>query len=193
MPQFEFVVIGKLHRLSEVNGTTLAPYTDGKVPNLQFVGHLEGEAKHEYLKRAKILLNTSIWEGIPLSFVEALAVGTLLVSNVNPDDLVARFGAYVGDVPGDGFEGVDAFVSAIDELLRDDERRRAMARAAVEYIRERHSIDAFREKIHAVLMEAAAKGRQKRSGIVSTYMATRLASLKRRVFRARVASHAKLK
>jgi glycosyltransferase involved in cell wall biosynthesis len=180
LPQFAFVVIGKLHRRSKINETVLAPFIDGQVPNLRFVGHLEGKAKAAYLKRAKILLNTSIWEGIPLSFLEALAVGTVIVSSVNPDDLVARFGVYVGEAPGDGFESIDAFVGAIIKVMGDEERRSATARAAVEYIRERHSIDAFRKSMHGVLMEEAAIGVQKkRESVPFASIGRGLASVRR--------------
>lgn len=165
MPEFQFVVIGKVHRRAETNKSILDPYLDGKVPNLSFAGHLDGQAKQDYLKRAKVLLNTSIWEGIPLSFLEALAVGTLIVSNVNPDNLVERFGVYVGEVRGDGFDGVDLFVSAIHGLMQNEERRRGLARSAVAYIRERHSIEAFRKSMHKVLTEEAAEGLRRRKGL----------------------------
>lgn len=182
MPQYRFVVIGKFHRDSKLNQTVLTPYTDGKVSNLELVGQLEGDAKQAYLKRAKILLNTSIWEGIPLSFLEALSVGTLVVSNVDPDGLVSRFGCHIGECLGDGFEGVDAFVTAIEALLRDEERRRSLSSSAVQYVREHHSIGHFQTRMRAILLEEAAIAQQKKralglvqrlSGIVRRLMGKR--------------------
>ena len=178
MPELQFVVIGKVYRRSEENRSVLDPYIDGKVPNLSFAGHLDGQAKHDYLKRAKILLNTSIWEGIPVSFLEALAVGTLIVSNVNPDNLVERFGVYVGEVGGDGFDGVDLFVSAIQGLMQNEERRRGLARSSVAYIRRRHSIETFRKCMHEVLTEEAAEGLRRRKSIFLRGTRNRSTSLK---------------
>jgi glycosyltransferase involved in cell wall biosynthesis len=171
MPQYQFAVIGRFHRHVAMNKAALEPYMDGKVPNLKFVGHLEGDAKYEYLKRAKILLNTSIWEGIPQSFLEALSVGTLLVSNLNPDNLTARFGAYIGEAPGDGFDKVGAFAAAIDGLLSDEARRRALAHAAREHVRTRHSVEAFRASMHQLLQQEAAKGAENKRKILSAAIA----------------------
>jgi glycosyltransferase involved in cell wall biosynthesis len=171
MPQYQFVVIGKFHRHQKANKAALEPYIDGRIPNLQFVGHLEGDAKFDYQKRAKELLNTSIWEGVPQSFLEALSVGTLLVSNLNPEDLTARFGAYVGEVPGDGFDKVHVFVSAIAALLGDEDRRRALAHAAREYIRTKHTVEAFQTEMRALLFDEAAKALKKRREVLLRYFA----------------------
>lgn len=169
MPQFQFVAIGNFHRRQKANKAALEPYIEGKIPNLQFVGHLEGEAKFHYLKRAKVLLNTSIWEGVPQSFLEALSVGTLLVSNLNPEDLTARFGAHVGEVPGDGFDRVHLFVSAIKALLGDEDRRRTLARAAREYVRTGHSVAAFQREMQALLFDEAAKASERRRKVLLRY------------------------
>ena len=76
-----------------------------------------GDEKIQYLKDAKILVNTSIHEALPVSFLEALSYGTLLISNRNPDDLTSKFGIWTGDVLGDGFDKVGLYVNAIRELM----------------------------------------------------------------------------
>jgi glycosyltransferase involved in cell wall biosynthesis len=70
------------------------------IENLHFAGHVDGLEKEQYLKDAKILVNTSIHEALPISFLEALSFGTLLVSNRNPEELTEKFGIHVGDVLG---------------------------------------------------------------------------------------------
>jgi glycosyltransferase involved in cell wall biosynthesis len=147
MPEYEFYVMGKFFRLREQNEEALKPYMNGSVKNLRFVGHLDGEEKHRMIREAKILLNTSIWEGIPISWLEALEKGTLIVSNLNNEELPSKFGAFTGDNFGDGFEGVDSYCKAIKKLMEDDELRNRMAGDAVKYIRERHSRERFRKDI----------------------------------------------
>lgn len=141
MPQYEFYVIGQTFREKEENSAIMQNYKN--ISNLFFVGHLEDEKKEIFLKDAKILVNTSIHEALPVSFLEALSYGTVLVSNRNPENLTSQFGIYVGNVIGDGFDKVDLFVNAIQELICDDVKRNILAQAAIDYIKERHSVEKF--------------------------------------------------
>ena len=105
---------------------------------MHFVGHVEGEQKAQYLREAKILVNTSIHEALPISFLEALSFGTLIVSNRNPEQLTQKFGYWVGDVFGDGFDKVNLYVDAIKRILNDENLRQQTAEAAVKYVRDVH-------------------------------------------------------
>lgn len=78
----------------------------------------------KYIREAKILVNTSIHEALPITFLEALAYGTLLVSCRNPEDLTSKFGRYTGPVLGDGFDKVPLFTSAIEELIENEGLRK---------------------------------------------------------------------
>ena len=64
--------------------------------------------------------------------------GVLLVSNRNPDGLTERFGIWVGDVLGDGFDAVDKFVDAIQKILNDEVRRYDLSREAQLYVKRFH-------------------------------------------------------
>jgi len=104
MPQYQFYVLGATgrNRNEDANRKTLEPYrnADGtsRIPNLHFEGHVEGEIKNYHIKTAKLLVNTSIWEGIPVSWLEALSYGTLIVSAFDRDQIVGRFGTFIGEV-----------------------------------------------------------------------------------------------
>lgn len=150
MPQYEFYVIGQTFREKEENFLIMKDYEN--IENLFFVGHLDGEDKFRFLKDAKILVNTSIHEALPMSFLEALSYGTVLVSNRNPENLTSQFGAYVGDIFGDGFDKVDLFVNAIQELMLDDTRRNLLAQAAIDYIKDRHSVERFVPDMQNVIL-----------------------------------------
>lgn len=62
------------------------------LPNVEFVGKVEREDILQFLKMAKFLLNTSRYEGFSNTFLEAMIVGTpVLTTNlVNPDGLISK-------------------------------------------------------------------------------------------------------
>lgn len=153
LPEYEFHMLGQTFREADENTAIMAPYKD--LPNLHFAGHVDGEVKETFLKEAKVLINTSIHEALPISFLEALAYGTLLVSCRNPEDLTSRFGEFVGTVPGDGYEQVPLFVDAVRRLMEDEPRRTRLAAEAVAYIREVHNVPRFVRDLRAVLHETA--------------------------------------
>lgn len=151
MPHYQFYVLGQTFRDEGRNSEILEPYL--QLPNLHFAGHVDGDEKASYLKRAKILINTSIHEALPISFLEALSYGTLLVSNRNPENLTEKFGIHVGDVLGDGFDKVDLYCTAVNELLNDDLKRQTLATQAVEYIRKVHNVDDFVVNLREIVLE----------------------------------------
>lgn len=151
MPGYQFYMMGQSFRDKEKNDSMMSSYTS--IPNLHFIGHLEGKDKKAYLERAKILVNTSIHEAIPITFLEALSYGVLLVSCRNPDDLTSRFGKYVGQVLGDGFDKVDLFVEAIHSILSDDIKRKDLSQKAISYTRETHGLKRFVEHMRKIFTE----------------------------------------
>lgn len=124
--------------------------------NLDFRGHTTGEEKRDLLRRAKLLVNTSIHEAVPVSFLEALSYGCLLVSCQFSDGITERFGRYTGKVLGQGQGSLDAFEGAIRDLLRDEPRRHRMAQRAVAYVRSEHSIDRFQRTLRDIIHQAFA-------------------------------------
>lgn len=155
MPQYEFYVLGKTTREKEKNSAIMDCYTN--IPNLHFAGHVDGAEKEQFLKDAKILVNTSIHEALPVSFLEALSYGTLLVSNRNPDDLTSRFGVWTGDVLGDGFDKLDLYVDGINRLMTDEKLRMDLSIQATEYIRAVHNVPKFVRDLRATIYENARK------------------------------------
>ena len=151
MPEYDFYVLGKTTREKERNSSILEPYMS--IPNLHFAGHVDGEQKNQFLKDAKILVNTSIHEALPVSFLEALSYGTLLVSNRNPDDLTSKFGIWTGDVLGDGFDKVPLFVDAIKKIMTDEALRSSLARRATEYIKSVHNVPKFVQDLRNQIIE----------------------------------------
>lgn len=65
------------------------------IPNLEFAGFLDqfsGTQLTELLGKSWILINTSVREGLPTSFIEAAAHGCAILSGIDPDGFASRFG-----------------------------------------------------------------------------------------------------
>ncbi len=89
MPDLDFVAAGAA-RDGERDAALRAHF--GRLPNLQLPGVVRGREKDRLLRRAWILCNTSLREGLPRSFQEALAYGCAIVSGVDPDGYASRYG-----------------------------------------------------------------------------------------------------
>lgn len=154
MPEYNFYMLGQSHREQEENAAIMSKYLN--IPNLHFEGHVDGIQKNTFIKEAKILVNTSIHEALPVSFLEALSYGTLIVSNRNPENLTNRFGIYVGDVLGDGFDKVDLYVYAIKKLM-NDKLYYEKSQSAINYVKENHNIDKFVKHIRNLIIQETRK------------------------------------
>jgi glycosyltransferase involved in cell wall biosynthesis len=117
------------------------------VLNLHLTGFVTEEEKSRILERSWALVNTSIREALPVSFLEALAHETPIISGEDPDGITSTYGFRV--------EG-DDYPSGIEWLLGSDEwasrgrRGRAYVEATYEVGRvvEMH-IDAYRRVLEA--------------------------------------------
>lgn len=152
MPQYDFYFCGQIHekKMHEI----MKPYLGLK--NCHFAGHIEGNEKANLLRDSKILINSSIHEAIPISFLEAMSYGMLLVSNRNPDDLTSQFGIGVKQINGDGYDSVDSFVEAIENIMLHPEIYVQKALEARAYIQSHHSIDKFIGELRS-LIESSVK------------------------------------
>jgi glycosyltransferase involved in cell wall biosynthesis len=107
--------------------------------NLHLHGHVEGEAKLRHLEAAWLLLNTSIHEGLPVSFQEALAYEVPIVAALNPEDVPRRFGRFVGTHSGDGSSAIEPFVAAVRHLVTDPAERTRLGREGRAWLEATHS------------------------------------------------------
>lgn len=155
MPEYEFWVLGRINTNKVETANFWKKYQD--IPNLHFAGHVDGARKTQFLQDAKILMNTSIHEALPVSFLEAMSYGCALVSNRNPDDLTSKFGVWTGDVLGDGFDKIDLYVNAVRELMSNEPKRKKLGLAAREYVQQIHNIPKFINDMRDVIYQEAGK------------------------------------
>jgi glycosyltransferase involved in cell wall biosynthesis len=106
----------------------------GDVPNLEmlgFVDQFQSAQLKVILSQSWILVNTSVREGLPTSFLEALANRCALLSSVDPGGVTQRFGYFVRN---------DDFATGLATLLENDVWREK-GEAGWEYVRESFEIE----------------------------------------------------
>lgn len=159
LPEYDFYVLGQFFRYKEDNERMLAPYITDNIKNLHFVGHVDGEKKKQLIKESRLLLSTAIWEGIPISWLETLSYGTILISDLERENLATQFGKFIGEIPGDGFDGIQKFIPAIKELMENDILYENKAITAIKYIRDTHNISRFVQDLRAVIYEETSNSK----------------------------------
>ena len=115
-PDVEFIAMGRSHN-PETDSRLRREYCG--IPNLKLVGFVSEEEKSRVLERSWMLVNTSIREALPISFLESLAHETAILSGENPDGLTSTYGHHVTD--GDYDRGLRALLEG--EAWRDKGRR----------------------------------------------------------------------
>jgi glycosyltransferase involved in cell wall biosynthesis len=142
-PDIDFVAMGQGHD-PEADKLLREEY-DG-ISNLRLTGFVSEEEKSRILEASWALVNTSIREALPVSFLEALAHETPIISGENPDALTSTFGHHVTD---------DDYAEGLRWMLGDEgwsERGRRGRR----YVEENHEAGAVVDRhieIYRVLLE----------------------------------------
>lgn len=132
--QFEAVGLGRDEKWAQ---GILDRYA--RLPNLKirgFVDQFDGQGLFELLGKSWVLVNTSVRESLPTTFVEAAGHGCAILSEINPDGFASRFGFHVqrGDYAG-----------GLSALLKGDSWR-TCGRRGFEEVRQIHSVDASIQK-----------------------------------------------
>lgn len=149
LPDYDFYVCGQ--------GELLEKDKYKEIKNLKFMGHVSGEEKDRILRECKVLVNTSIHEAIPVSFLEAISYGLYIVSCQNPDDITKNYGVWTGTILGDGLNQIDKFLSGIKQCITNYEEKKL--REGIEYIKENHSIEKFQKDLRKVVIEGVESGK----------------------------------
>jgi len=105
----------------------------GHLPNLEmtgFINQFDTGSLSNLLDESWILVNTSIREGFPTSFLEAMGHRCALLSRVNPDGVTAQFGYHAKS---------DDFATGLANLLEGDAWREK-GEAGYHYVKEKFEI-----------------------------------------------------
>ncbi len=112
-------------------------------PNLELLGHLDGDDKAARLAGAWVLVNTSPHEGLAVSFLEALAAETPLAAFVDTGGVVSRFGLCAGPSEGAGTAELPALEAVLRRLLDDESLRVGLGRSGRAWVEAVHGPDPF--------------------------------------------------
>lgn len=94
-PDIDFYILGSSHEIhGGKNRDNHFRKKYSHVKNLHFLGFQSGDVKERILSEAWILINTSAYECLPVSFLEAMAHKCALLSTQNPDGYTEKFGAW---------------------------------------------------------------------------------------------------
>jgi glycosyltransferase involved in cell wall biosynthesis len=137
LPHLRFLWIGG--PASEISGIP---------PNVEITGWLDRQVVHERMLEATVFLSTSLYEGMPLSILEAQSLGLPVVSTPAPGsrDVV------IDGVTGRLAAGVDELANAIVETINDGARRRQYVEAARRQLRADHSETVLLDKWRALYL-----------------------------------------
>ena len=117
-PDVEFYCLGKSNF-----GFDQTPWKN--VKNLHFTGFISQEEKFKLLEKSWVSVNSSVYECLPVAFLEACAYKCAILSHVNPDNFASEFGWWT---PLDGYRNfpfkmenvVYNFSLGLSRLLEND-------------------------------------------------------------------------
>jgi glycosyltransferase involved in cell wall biosynthesis len=132
-PELQFEVAGPVY--DDACSRTAAAAA-GALPNVSLLGAVAREQMDSLYRNASLLCCTSDYEGFPNTFLEAWSHGLPVVSTVDPDGVIEQ--RNLGRVASD----TTTLVSAIRTLHGDPAAYAASSRAAREYFRAHHAMDA---------------------------------------------------
>lgn len=143
-PDLEFLMI--VSRTDEAVFLTLSSSCPA---NLRIVEHVPPQEIWDYLHRARVLVNTSRFEGFPNSFLQAAVMGVPIVSlEVDPDGMLSRHACGVCAVGDPG-----AMRQAVLELSTNAARADAFSANCHRYVLERHEAEQRIAELEACLDE----------------------------------------
>ena len=139
LPQHRFVMIG---------GADISPNGEAyhrqmreaaaAIPNVEFKGFLPFAEAEKWFDGARVVVNTSLYEGFPNTFLQAWSRG---VPTVAYFDTGSRLDD--GEPPYARVDDLDGMVASVDSLMRDDAAWSASSRRVESFFRQAHSVEAI--------------------------------------------------
>jgi glycosyltransferase involved in cell wall biosynthesis len=151
-PTVEFLLAGKAH----YHGAR-AWRPEDLPSNVRLLGHVDDREKSRLLASSWVLLNTSIHEGLAVSFLEALACRTPLLATVDPGGVVSRYGVFAGRSDGTGLAALPALEAGLRRLLSEPRLREVLGARGSTWVSSTHSRWRFLEALAALASRAGLR------------------------------------
>lgn len=148
LPQYRFVMVGGQDSSSRGDEAVRAVRAAAeRLPNLDYRGFLPLADTERMFDGARLLVNTSRYEGFPNTFLQAWARGVPTVGFVDTQSR-DESGRPVYSVAAD----FDDAVACVDRLMRDDLAWRDASLRVAGHFEERHSVDAVVQQFERELL-----------------------------------------
>ena len=144
LPQRRFVMIGGPRPGAAAFFNRIRAQA-GRLPNLEFTGFLPLAEVEPWFDRARVLVNTSVYEGMPNTFLQAWARGVPTLATVE-----------VGAPVCTSFNDPAAGVTEIERLFADERYWSAKSGACRAYFEQRHSPASVLAQYGELLKELSA-------------------------------------
>ena len=118
LPELNFIILGKGELWKELNDFIFKE----KIYNVFFRGAIQDVYK--YLYKADVYLSTSLYEGLPISILEAMSIGLpVIASNVigNSDTIINGESGYLYNLNSGQFKSIQDFFETMPRLKHDIE------------------------------------------------------------------------
>jgi glycosyltransferase involved in cell wall biosynthesis len=136
LPHLKFVVVGGPEPGLEDYFRSIAQAAE-TTPNLRMAGFVPWAEADGYFNQARVVLNTSKWEGFPNSFLQAWSRGIPTVSFIDPGS--REDGVPVTNVASD----VEDAAARVGRLMGDDLAWQQASQRCLHHFRRTHSLDAM--------------------------------------------------
>ena len=141
-PKEKFVIISNpkkehIHRILKEN----------ELKNVEVIDYVSYNQIDEYFKNAIVLVNTSIYEGFPNTFLQAGKLGVPILSlNVDPDHFIQN---YQCGVVANG--DIESFKIGLSKILYQEDFRKRCSKNIKKYIQDNHNLEKQVHKFHQLL------------------------------------------
>jgi len=149
-PDIDFLIAGQAH-VTELMDPWIKRYKH--LSNLKLLGHVDGIGKDKLLRTCWGIINTSVHEAEPVSFLEAFSYGKCVLSCHDPDSEVTKFGYYTGEILGDGLDNgsLERFSTQIQLLISDSAQRHEKGFLARKEMEKNHTFKSFHQHLQVIL------------------------------------------
>lgn len=131
LPSYKFVMVGG-PAVSEPAVFDDIKDEASRIPNVEFLGQLPYDQVGELYAQASALVNTSIIEGFPNTYLDAMSRQVPIVATFDPDEIICKHDL------GFHCDTVDDLAVNVERILIDDELRRRLGDNAYNYVLNNH-------------------------------------------------------